>query len=123
MNLQKRTEHVEQCHLFRWAELESIRLPELKTMFAIPNGGKRNKITAWKMKLEGVRAGIPDAMLPIPRGEHHGLFIEMKREKGGTTPEIQKQWHKALREHGYRVEVCKGFESAKNVILDYLTKN
>jgi hypothetical protein len=61
-------------------------------LFAIPNGGARHKAIAGKLRAEGVRAGVPDICLPVPRGEYHGLFIELKRPKGGHVSEEQEAW-------------------------------
>lgn len=88
-------------------------------LFAIPSGGKRHIITAVRLKAEGVRAGIPDLMLAVPRGRWHGLFIELK--VGRRKPTVQQKiWITKLRQQGYWVEVCWGFEQAKEAILEYL---
>ena len=69
----RNSEHAEQVALFKWAEFAAARWPELTLMHAIPNGGHRNKITAARLKAEGVRAGVPDICLPVARGGWHGL--------------------------------------------------
>ena len=121
------TEHDEQVALFDWANVMSARYPVLELIHAIPNGGLRNKITARKLKKEGVKAGVPDVFLPVARSAKnplfwysHGLYIEMKRQKGGTVTENQKWWHEKLREQGYLVKVCKGYDEAVTVISEYL---
>jgi hypothetical protein len=112
-------EHTEQCALFRWADIQQRRLPALSLLFAIPNGGLRSKATAGKLKAEGVKAGVPDICLPVARGEYHGLWIELKagRNKPTTT---QVAWHLRLSREGYRVAVCWGWASAREVIEEYL---
>lgn len=113
-------EHVEQSLLLQWAEVASSRTPELGLLFAIPNGGHRDIRTAVKLKREGVKRGVPDLMLPVPRGPHHGLFLEMK---AGPTSRVQHEqlvWHTALRAQGYAVRVAYGWESAKVAIENYL---
>lgn len=47
-------------------------------VYAIPNGGVRSKIEAAIMKGEGVRKGIPDTFIAVPRAGYGGLYIEMK---------------------------------------------
>jgi len=113
-------EEDEQIALFRWAAYESAAIQELKLMYHIPNGGKRNKVVAAKFKRMGVKAGVPDIFLAAPKGGYHGLYIELKRTKGGSTSDNQDDWIDALREQGYRVDVCKGWEKARESILDYL---
>jgi|GEM_PF-5137145 len=57
-----------------------------------PNGGRRNKAEAAKLKAMGVRKGIPDLFLPIPRQGYHGLYIETKKIKNGkVSPDQQKK--------------------------------
>lgn len=113
-------EENEQRWLFQWAADAARRWPELELMHAIPNGGKRDRVTAAKLKGEGVKPGIPDIFLPVPRGGFHGLYIELKRTKGGRPSEAQKDMIPRLREQGYRVEICKGFNAAADVIERYL---
>ena len=132
MNLRtmRSTEHDIQSALFSWAQLQTACYPELALMFAIPNGGKREKQqdrkgrwfspTAQKLKREGVKRGIPDIFLPCARGGSHGLFIEMKAPDGKVSPE-QARVHQLLREEGYAVIVCYSLESAITLITWYLT--
>lgn len=115
------SEHAEQVAFFRWLALQSNAHPEFLLAFAIPNGGYRRTITAAQLKAEGVKAGVPDVMLPVPRGEWHGLFIEMKSTaKSARVSAQQTLWIAALREQGYRVDVCRGWDEARDRALDYL---
>jgi hypothetical protein len=90
-------------------------------IFAIPNGGSRNKIEAVNLKRQGVKAGVPDLFLPVANHGKHGLFIEMKYGKGRTSP-AQKEWIELLRENGYAAEVCYGASEAIDLIEKYLTR-
>lgn len=114
------TESQEQQWLMQWAELQKSVHPELQLLFHIPNEGLRHPATGRRMIAEGMKSGVPDLMLPVPRGGYHGLFIEMKRLKGGVVSDSQKGWLAALRKQGYRCEVCRGYEAAVTVIRDYL---
>ena len=114
------TEHVEQANLIQWAGLASCKYPELRLLYAIPNGGNRHPVTAAKLKAEGVRAGVPDLCLPVPRGTYAGMYIELKRRKGGTVSAEQRVWMEELTQQRYRVEVCKGWEAARDAIVRYL---
>ena len=114
------SEHDEQEALFRWAEFARARLPELALLYAVPNGGHRHKATAARLKVEGVKRGVPDVCLPVARSGAHGLYIELKTERGKPTPE-QLGWIRALRRQGYVAEVCRGWESARSMIEHYLT--
>lgn len=115
----KTTEHDEQAAVIEWAEAMRSRIPELALLFAVPNGGYRHPATAARLKREGVRAGVPDLCLPVPRGKWHGLFIEMKAGGNKPTPE-QRDWLSLLTSQGYRAVVANGAEMAKAVIETYL---
>jgi hypothetical protein len=115
------SEHDEQVALFQWAELMKHQLPELEMMYAIPNGGMRNKVVAGKLKAEGVKAGVLDIFLPVARGEYHGLYIEMKKAIGGVVSAEQQWWINMLRAQGYCVVVCHGAGAAMVALERYLT--
>ena len=112
------TEAQEQITLFSWAAVQAI--PELALLYHIPNGGSRHKAEAARLRAEGVRAGVPDLCLPVPRGGFHGLYIELKRLRGGRLSEQQRAWLDALGKQGDAVAVCKGWEDAAETILRYL---
>lgn len=109
------SEDQEQIKLVTWLVKQGIKF------YAIPNGGKRNLLEALKLKRMGVSAGTPDLCIPIPSGSYHGLYIELKREKGGRVSESQSEWLAFLREKGYYAQVAKGFEEAKEMIEHYFS--
>ena len=110
----------EQEALFRWAEYERGKWPELEAMYHIPNGGSRNKAEAARLKAQGVKAGVPDICLPAARGCYHGLYIELKRRNGGRVSEAQRGWIAYLENAGYCARVCHGWDEARETIEKYL---
>ena len=104
------SEHREQCLVVQWFKLAH---PNVKIM-AIPNGGHRSISVAKKLKAEGVSAGVPDLFVPAWR-----LWIEMKRSKGGSVSQDQKDWIDYLRANGYTVLIAKGFDAAVEGIRDH----
>lgn len=114
------TENAEQAALFQWAELASGAHPELRLLYAIPNGGLRDGRTAVTLQRTGVKSGVPDVCLPIPRKGYGALYIEMKRQKGGVVSSNQKTWIKRLNDAGNRAVVCRGWQQARDTIMDYL---
>ena len=88
-------------------------------LIAIPNGGRRDARTGAMLKAEGVVPGAADLQLIIPSRGWHGLFIEMKTEKGRQS-EYQKMFQENVEFWGYRYEVCHGFDEFRAVIEDYL---
>ena len=113
------SEHHEQAALIDWCRWQRKKYPETEFLFAIPNGGLRHKRTAVKLKREGVKAGVSDLFLPVPKGEFHGLWIEMKSKKGRPT-KAQKKWLKDMKELGYQTAICYGAEEAIEVLKEYL---
>lgn len=113
-------ESQEQMALFQWVGLSQAKIPELRLLHHIPNGGSRNVVEAHNLRLQGVRKGVPDICLPVPSGQYHGLYIELKRRIGGAVSDEQRGWLDALNRMGYRAVVCKGWESARDEILRYL---
>jgi hypothetical protein len=113
-------EHLEQKALIEWWDLAHFKykLP-IRALFAIPNGGKRDKGTAVKLKLEGVRAGTADLMLCTARGKFNGLWIEMKSLKGAVSAD-QNEFIDFARSQGYSAHVCYGWIEAKKTIEGYL---
>lgn len=70
------SESVTQICLFRWAAFMQGQYPELALMYHIPNEGKRSRSAGARMKQEGLKPGVPDVCLPVPRGPYHGLYGE-----------------------------------------------
>ena len=114
------TEAQEQAALFEWLHFTEWKWPELKLCYHIPNGGGRNPIEARHLKEQGVKPGIPDLFLPCARGGFHGLYIEMKRRNGGRVSIEQKKMILALKKQDYCVEVCQGWEEARDIITAYM---
>lgn len=100
-----------------WFDLQYQRYSTL--FFAVPNGGKRNVITATIMKKEGVRRGVADLILLLPRNGYHGLLIEMKTKKGRQS-EFQKAFQAATECQGYKYAVCRSEDEFKQVVNEYI---
>lgn len=106
--------------MFRWAAYQSGAYPELALMYHVPNEGMRSRATGGRMQSEGMKRGVPDICLPVARGGHHGLYIELKRIAGGRLSTDQAGWLEALAREGYCAILCKGWEDAAQMIMDYL---
>ena len=148
--LAKKTEHGHQAALFAWANQAArygfehaandlsydyrtrgslwerpYEIPALNLLFAIHNQGHGDKIRGGRAKAEGVKAGVPDTMLPVPLGGYHGLFIELKlpkykTAKDGGRSEKQDKWIASLQDAGYCVCVAYGWKEAAQIITEYL---
>lgn len=108
-----------QCALIQWLAYEIKNYPELKWLYAIPNGGKRHVVVAAQMKAMGVKAGVWDLCLPVPHGKFHGLYVEMKSDDGDLTP-AQRDFGDFIASVGYAVMVCRSADEARDSILRYI---
>lgn len=88
----------------------------------VPNERKANAAYYAKLKRQGVKAGVPDNLIfnPSKCGTYAGLAIELKRRKGGTVSESQRNWQKALQAVEWKAVICKGADEAIKEIQEYL---
>jgi hypothetical protein len=107
------TEHEEQRELVRWFRQTwpGVRI------FAIPNGGARSPATAGRLKAEGVSSGVPDLFIPA-----WGLWVEMKRTKGGSLSAEQKDWIAYLESVRFCCIVGKGADDAKSKLQAFFNE-
>lgn len=110
----------EQKCLMQWARYNTAAHPELKLLYHVPNEGKRSYRAGRELKAQGLKTGVPDICLPVPRGKFAALYIELKRRKGGRTSEQQQEWIDNLNRAGNRAIVCRGWEEAAEEIVKYL---
>lgn len=110
----------EQIALMMWCEFQKNVHPELDLIFHIVNEGKRSVRTGAELKRMGMKKGVPDICLPVPKGTYHGLWIELKADKTKRATKEQKEWLIKLTEQGYKAVVCYGADDAVTVIKEYL---
>jgi hypothetical protein len=116
------TEDGHQAAVFCWAALPATqaKYPELRQLlFAIPNGGFRDKREAAKLKATGTKAGVSDIFLSVSRGGWHGLYIELKKFGGKPKPE-QLEFIQAAKAQGYCGAIAVGWIQAVEYIEGYL---
>lgn len=111
-------EHHLQAACVRWFRLQH---PDLaNALFAVPNGGRRDKVTAAKLRDEGVLPGVADLIL-LQRTEHYGaLLIEMKTPTGRQSQE-QREWQKWIEPEGYRYVICRSLDEFIASVENYLS--
>ena len=114
------TEDTEQLSVIAWCEGYALADARARLLLHVPNGGSRHIVEASKLRRLGVRAGVPDLLLPVAVAPYHGLWIEMKRRKGGLVSAAQHGWIDALRAEGYAVAVARGADEAIDTIIAYL---
>lgn len=108
------TEAQEQEIVIRYCTLKNIPI------FHIPNGSYKSITARIRAKREGLKAGVPDLMIPIANNNYNGLFIELKRIKNSKVSIEQKYWIELLNNNNYKAIVCYGAGKAIEVIEDYI---
>lgn len=109
----------EQAALMREIEL---RYPGVFVLiYHVPNGGHRHKAVAAKLKGQGVKAGVPDLVLPMARGGFFGLYIEFKATVDpAPVSASQHAYIGRLNLQGYLAIVCRGHFDAMEQLRAYL---
>ena len=95
---------------------------EDKITFAIANGGKRDPREGMRLKRQGVKKGVFDVFMSIPKKGYPGLYIEFKVSPNKPTKE-QREFQQRVRNVGYLAEVCYDFDEAKELVEDYLSED
>lgn len=110
-------EHRIQCACVAWFRLQYPT--HASALFAVPNGGRRDRVSGAKLKAEGVLPGVSDLILLLPRGNHHGLLIEMKTESGKQS-QAQRDWQRDMVHRGYKYMVIRSIDEFIDRVTDYL---
>lgn len=86
--------------------------------FHVPNGTYKSKKTAWIMKEQGLRAGVPDLVILFPGGRT--IFVELKA-KTGRMSDVQKMFHEELTLMGFAVHICRSLDELMNAVTERKT--
>lgn len=113
-----REEHYIQCASVKWFRMA---YPYLKScLFAVPNGGKRDAITAEMLCAEGVVAGVSDLILLRRNKKYGALLIEMKTQTGRQT-QAQRNWQALVcASNDYKYVICRSLQDFIREVEDYL---
>lgn len=116
----------DECIAFsQWLNLNFI--PHAHIANESRSGSKNAMIRGAKLKKMGQSRGVWDYELYIPiRGIdntidcYQQVKIEMKRRKGGTVSDEQKEWGKIYELAGIPCKICKGADEAIKFVKKYL---
>ena len=114
-------EHLQQSALIDWTNRPEIKehYPLLQWLYAVPNGGSRAMAVAVKLKAEGVKKGVVDLFLPVPRKGYCGFYLEMKYGNGKLTKE-QSEFLEFVSCQGYQTGVYLCWHDARDALIEYL---
>lgn len=107
-----------QSDFFKQVKLFFPRIPD-KLLFAIPNGGSRNKLEAINLKRQGVKPGVSDVILLIPKGGFASLCMEFKTKTGKQSAE-QKEFQKQAENCGNKYVIVRSVKEAIEEMKKYL---
>lgn len=110
-------EHRLQSACVRWFRYQFPALAH--SLFAVPNGGRRDAATGARLKDEGVLAGVSDLVLLQRRGGYGAMLIEMKTSSGRQA-QTQRQWQRKVEADGYRYVVCRSIDDFTREVKVYL---
>ena len=99
------TEYEEQIKLAEYLDMKNY------LWCHVPNGGNRNAITGAKLKRQGVKPGVPDVLIFLPKS---GIAIELKRSNGvpSDVRDTQKKWLTELESRDWLTKVAYGADEA-----------
>lgn len=112
-------EHRIQVSFFNLLRMFYSQYPEFEFIHAVPNGGKRDMVTAAKLKAEGVKAGVLDIFVPIPTKDYNGMYLETKTKTGALSTE-QKKFKAFAEAQGYKVVIYRSAEAGIRALAEYL---
>jgi hypothetical protein len=107
-----------QADFFEKVKIFFPTIPE-KLLFAVPNGGNRDKREAARLKRQGVKRGVADVILLIPKKGFASLCIEFKTEKGKQSDE-QKEFQRQAKMCGSKYVIARSVGSAIETVKEYL---
>lgn len=107
-----------QSEFFRQVPLFFPTLPD-RLLFAVPNGGSRHKIEAVNMKRQGVKRGVADVILQVPKKGYASLCLEFKTPTGKQSDE-QKEYQRQVEMAGSKYVVVRSVEQAIRIMQKYL---
>lgn len=116
----KVSESLAQQRIFKWAAAQWQWMPDIAMMYHIPNEGSGgNYGRTQKLLSEGMKPGMPDIHLPVPKNGYHGLWIELKVGYNKPTQQ-QLECLAELRRLGHYAQWVKGEEAAIELISRYM---
>lgn len=115
----KHREHKEQARFIMLLHLYYPKIMRSRLVFAVPNGGLRDKKTAVRLKAEGVVKGVSDILCLLSRQGFTFLAIEMKSKKNRASQE-QEEFIESAKSQGAETAICYTAEEAYKVFSDYV---
>lgn len=101
--------------VMQWVRLDPVLR---RCVIHIPNEGKRTSHYGTSLKEMGMRAGVPDLFIAMPRHNYNGAWIELK-SKNGILNDSQLEFLHDMRYQNYFADTCRSIEEAIATIKWY----
>jgi hypothetical protein len=120
-----------QVGVVSWADRQTVivngkRVCLGRLLFAVPNGAMLGggqflrALQVGRLKQAGMRVGVSDLVLLLPRGAYHGLVLEMKRGPKSPISDDQQRFLQDAAGAGYLAEVARGVDEGIAALQRYL---
>jgi len=93
-----------------------LALPATYRAFAVPNGGKRDRVTGAILKREGVKAGVADIVIVRQGGSV--AFLEVKTNKGRLS-NSQVEFRDWCAANGVPFAIVRGVGDVQSTLVDW----
>ncbi len=110
-------EEIAQINFINWVNHNLPDVAEDTHHFA--NQRRCSLFEGKKLKRMGVKRGVPDLFIAVPKNGKAGLWIELKVGNGKLSKE-QKQFLERKTNLGYACAAVWGWEAARDILLTYL---
>lgn len=118
-SLTKQIENQELAAYMNWLSVSHPDCYELT--FHIANERKTSPKQGFLLKRMGVKPGVPDICMCVPRRTYHALYIEHKTiSKSSRLSAEQKKWITLLNNEGYCAVTTRGLDDIISVTEKYL---
>jgi len=121
--LAPKSELTEQIRVMQWCKSMEAYDKDYSLIYHVPNEGNRNRKTGSNLVKAGLKKGVPDICVAVPKMGMHGLYIELKKDKQSKVSKEQIEWIKKLSHQKYIATVCYGADEAINLIASYMSSN
>ncbi len=111
-------EEREQIEFFKLVSLYFPHIPE-KLLFAVPNGGSRHICEAANLKRQGVKRGVSDVIVLIPKKGYASLCLEFKTKQGRQSDE-QKEFQRQAENCCNKYVIVRSAMQAIDEVRKYL---
>lgn len=116
------TESAHQKAIIAYSKFRSIgKYKLIDFLIKIHNEGRKSLFEAIRDKSLGIKAGVSDLFLAFPSRGYHGMWVEVKSDKGKLS-KLQKNWFDKMQFMKYYTVIVRNLDDFIREIDFYLDK-